>query len=121
MRDRYSTAIYCNFCGKGKNEVSRMVASPGPSVTHICGECIDLLAHEQASVAVLAVQTSTCIDTLISLETSAKAAVVRGVHINRPASELMLATRRARHELRHCLQLWLQPDTEAKPEAPIHG
>ena len=39
MRDRFSTAIYCDFCGRGKNEVADMVASP---TAHICADCAEV-------------------------------------------------------------------------------
>ena len=31
--------LYCSFCGKGQNEVRKLIA--GPSV-YICDECVDL-------------------------------------------------------------------------------
>jgi len=31
--------LYCSFCGKGQNEVQKLIA--GPSV-YICEECVDL-------------------------------------------------------------------------------
>ena len=39
MRDRFSTAVYCDFCGRGKNEVADLVASP---TAHICDGCAEL-------------------------------------------------------------------------------
>lgn len=39
MRDRFSTAIFCDFCGNGRNEVADMVAAP---TAHICDGCVDL-------------------------------------------------------------------------------
>jgi ATP-dependent Clp protease ATP-binding subunit ClpX len=34
-----SKILYCSFCGKGQNEVRKLIA--GPSV-FICEECVDL-------------------------------------------------------------------------------
>ena len=34
-----SKILYCSFCGKGQNEVRKLIA--GPSV-YICDECVDL-------------------------------------------------------------------------------
>ena len=31
--------IKCSFCGKGQNEVKRLIAGPG---VYICNECVDL-------------------------------------------------------------------------------
>lgn len=42
MRDRFSTAIYCDFCGKGRNEVAHLVNSP---TAHICGDCAELAVN----------------------------------------------------------------------------
>jgi hypothetical protein len=35
------TPPWCSFCGKGKNEVERMIPGPGPgAAVHICNECV---------------------------------------------------------------------------------
>lgn len=38
MRDRFSTAIYCDFCGKGLNECTDMIGAP---LAHICDRCVE--------------------------------------------------------------------------------
>ena len=38
-KDNYNKILYCSFCGKGQNEVQKLIA--GPSV-YICEECVDL-------------------------------------------------------------------------------
>jgi tartrate dehydratase beta subunit/fumarate hydratase class I family protein len=116
MRDRFSTAIYCNFCGKGKNEVGRMVASPGPDAAHICDDCIRSFALQQASILALAEQTSSAMRTLSALSDAALAAQA-GTAI-REAHELRFAANRAWHELSQALTLWLHPALAPKAEVP---
>ncbi|ETR79160.1 hypothetical protein X566_15385 [Afipia sp. P52-10] len=119
MRERFSTAIYCNFCGKGKNEVGRMIAAPGPDTAHICDGCISLFARQQVSVLALAEQTSTAMRTLSALSDAALGAATGGAL--REAHELRFAANRAWHELHHALTLWLQPAVTRKQEPPRHG
>jgi len=38
-RGSQSCPPYCSFCGKGENEVGRIIAGPGAAV-HICNECV---------------------------------------------------------------------------------
>ena len=38
-KDNNNKILYCSFCGKGQNEVQKLIA--GPSV-YICEECVDL-------------------------------------------------------------------------------
>ncbi|ETR79309.1 hypothetical protein X566_01320 [Afipia sp. P52-10] len=119
MRERFSTAIYCNFCGKGKHEVGRMIAAPGPDTAHICDGCVSLFARQQASVLALAEQTTAAMRTLSALSNAALAASTGGT--GREAQELRFAANRAWHELQHVLSLWLQPATDHTQEPPRHG
>ncbi len=48
MRDRFSTAIYCDGCGRGANEVEHMIAVPPSGEMHHCAECIDRLTGSLA-------------------------------------------------------------------------
>lgn len=118
MRDRFSTATYCNFCGKGKNEVGRMVASPGPNVSHICDGCIRLFARQQVTILALAEQTSAAMRTLTVLSEAALAA--ESGQSMREAHELRFGANRAWHELSHVQTLWLQPALERGSEVQ-HG
>ena len=38
-KSKENKILYCSFCGKGQNEVQKLIA--GPSV-YICEECVDL-------------------------------------------------------------------------------
>lgn len=116
MRDRFSTATYCNFCGKGSNEVGRMIAAPGPDTAHICDGCIRGFAAQQATILALAEQTTAAMRALAALSDAALAA--QSGQGMREGHELRFAANRAWHELSVALTLWLQPALARNAEVP---
>ena len=97
MRERFSTAVYCNFCGKGANEVRKMIAAPGPEDVHICDQCVALMACAEADLAILDVRTQFVMREISKLSVAAQRSKER--KLTRAANDLQYAANRAWHEL----------------------
>lgn len=94
MRDRFSTAIYCDFCGRSPGGDVRLHKAPAANV-HICSECI--AARVGADECSLVAQARGIMFQLTYLSTAARRA--KEHKLTRLANDLFYASNRAFHEL----------------------
>lgn len=96
MREKFSTACFCNFCGKGAGDVGKLIASPGPDQAHICGGCI-LAFVNGGETDMLIAQLDVVLRIITQLSKGADQ--VRARTLTKFSNDLYYASNRAWHEL----------------------